>query len=459
MLGDQDTIAAISSAKGIGALSIVRISGPETKKIVSQAFSAIPQKWETHRAYHGYWLDPLTKKQLDEVLVLYFSQGKGFTGEEAAEVICHGGTETTSSVLSVCLSSGARLARPGEFTYRAVMNGKLDLAQAESVLEIIQARTPQAAAMALKNIQGALSEKLLHFEKEIIFLLAHLEASIDFTTEDIQPVSYKEMLKKVGPVIESAQDLLKTYLPSQVSKLGLRTILAGKPNGGKSSLFNAVLGFSRSIVDENPGTTRDTIEAEIKLSGQLFCLVDTAGLRSTENRVEGQGVLRTQEELNSGDLVVIVVDGTVGLGNVDAEQIRSLGASRTIICFNKNDMSSKDMNAELSRFGLTEFKSVSTNTLNQQGIKPLVEILCEIGQKRALGSEVDSAISTQRQKENLELACCALVETKSALEGDASPDLVSLSLREALGAVQSTLGKNVGDDVMDRVFKEFCIGK
>jgi len=459
MLGDQDTIAAISTAKGIGALSIVRVSGLETKNILKKAFSGAPSTLESHKAYYGFWNDPATQKSLDEVLVLYFSPGKGFTGEEAAEIICHGGIETTNSVLNSILNSGVRLARPGEFTYRAVMNGKMDLAQAESVLEIIQARTPQAVAMALKNIKGALSEKLTAFENEIIFILANLEASIDFTTEDIQPVSSVEMLKKLSPVISGIESLLKTYLPSRVTKNGLRTVLAGKPNGGKSSLLNALLGTSRSIVDENPGTTRDTIEADLKVGDQIFCLVDTAGLRIAKNNIEDQGISRAHGELSSADIIIYVVDGAQGLSNEDVEHIKPMGFERTLICFNKNDIQSKSPEAEISRFGLAEFNVVTSNTLNSHGVETLKSILGSLGLKRSLGGEVDSVISTQRQNENLARAHKSLVEAKSSLEKKVSPDLISFSLRDALDAIQSTLGKNAGEDVMDRVFKEFCIGK
>ncbi len=460
MLGDQETIAAISTAKGIGALSIVRISGSQTPEILKKSFvsGATTTVWESHRAHYGFWCDPQSKNKLDEVLMLYFSPGKGFTGEEAAEIICHGGIEVTSQVLSAVLSAGARLARPGEFTYRAVMNNKMDLAQAESVLEIIQARTPQAAALALKNIQGALSEKLSAFEKEIIFLLANLEASIDFTTEDIQPVKYSEMMKRLIPVIENVENLLKTYLPSRVTKFGLRTVLAGKPNGGKSSLLNALLGASRSIVDENPGTTRDTIEAEANLAGQFFCFVDTAGLRSATTKVEGHGVVRAYDEIKSADIIVYVVDGAQGLSNQDVEEIKKLEINRTLICFNKSDLNSNAIGA-LSLFGLENYNAIVSSAIAAQGIESLVNALLKLAQERSFGGEVDGAISTQRQKEGLEKTLLSLNEAKTSLAKDLSPDLISFSLREALSAIENTLGKNVSEDVMDRVFKEFCIGK
>jgi tRNA modification GTPase len=459
MLGDQETIAAISTAKGIGALSIVRISGSQTSDILKSSFvSSSTPPWESHKAHYGFWCDPGSRNKLDEVLVLYFSPGKGFTGEEAAEIICHGGIEITNQVLSAILTAGARLARPGEFTYRAVMNNKMDLAQAESVLEIIQARTPQAAALALKNIQGALSEKLKVFEKEILFLVANLEASIDFTTEDIQPVSFKEMAQRLNPVIENVEALLKTYLPSRITKFGLRTVLAGKPNGGKSSLLNSLLGVSRSIVDENPGTTRDTIEAEINLAGQFFCLVDTAGLRSAETKVEGHGVLRAYDEIKSADIIIYVVDGAQGLSNEDVEEIEKIENSRTLICFNKSDLNSSTPGS-LSRFGLENYKSVISSALTAQGTESLISALLKLAQERSFGGEVDGAISTQRQSENLEKALLSLNEAKVSLGKDLSPDLISFSLREALSAIENTLGKNVGEDVMDRVFKEFCIGK
>ncbi len=271
MLGDEETIAAIGTAKGTGALGIIRISGAKTKDVLAQCF--VSKKFnseESHHASFGVWKNPNTQEPVDEVVVVNFTQGRGYTGEDAADVICHGGVYITEMVLNAALASGVRLARPGEFTYRAVMNGKLDLTQAESVLEIISAKSQRAASLALKNIQGALSEKISFVESELIFVLANLEASIDFTTEDIQPVSLTEMSLRLEKSIESSISLLNTYVSNQVISNGVRLAIIGRPNVGKSSLMNSLLGKNRSIVADEPGTTRDTVEAEFYLDGHCI---------------------------------------------------------------------------------------------------------------------------------------------------------------------------------------------
>jgi tRNA modification GTPase len=457
--GDHDTIAAISTAKGLGALSIIRVSGPASRQIFERCFSNFPKNLESHRAYYGTWRAPNTETALDKVLALYFSEGKGFTGEESVEVICHGGLEVTKLVLQACLDAGARLAGAGEFTYRAVMNNKMDLLQAEGVLGIIQARNPRSSALALSQLSGKLSEKVQSIESDIIYLLAHLEAAIDFTTEDIQPVEYPQMLQKTLSLINSTENLLETFLPSQVTSQGIRTVLAGNPNVGKSSLMNTLLGSDRSIVHETPGTTRDTIEAEMVLSGLIFRLIDTAGLRETEDPVEACGVNKSYLALSEAGIVVYVVDSVIGLSNADVETIKSFALDKTLLCFNKSDLKGKNPGAEISGFGLKDYNWVTSHGLSLEGTNELRKKLLEMGENKSLAPEVDSALSTQRQFALVHNTKLALEEAKDLLKQDASPDLISFSFRQALLEIQKALGKNVGDEVMDLVFKEFCIGK
>jgi tRNA modification GTPase len=459
MLGDKETIAAIGTAKGVGALGIVRISGPQTAKILEQCFLSKqfnPQ--ESHKASFGVWKNPRTKEALDEVIIVNFTQGRGFTGEDAVDIICHGGVQVTELVLGAALDAGARLARPGEFTYRAVMNGKLDLAQAEGILDLISAKTPRAAALALQNIQGALSEQIIKIETELIYLLANLEASIDFTTEDIQPVSLPEMQSRLEKSIELISKLLKSYISNQVVTRGVRMALVGKPNVGKSSLMNALLGKKRSIVADLPGTTRDTIEAELTIEGYLFKTIDTAGLRVAESSIEKEGIERTHHEMNSSDLVLYIVDTATGLQNDDVKHLQDIGSRHVLICFNKADLKSVEISHELEKFGLKEFSAVKSSAVTENGIDDLKNKMLSLFQN-ATNSEMNSIVSTQRQKEILESALYSMEKARGLIATKASPEFTAFDLKEALMKIQELLGKNVSDDVMDRVFKEFCIGK
>jgi tRNA modification GTPase len=457
MLGDEDTIAAISTAKGVGALSIVRISGPHTRPILNKCFKKI-ENFESHKVYHGLWVDNRTDTPIDEVLLLYFSPGRGFTGEEAAEIICHGGLQVTDLVLQGALHAGARLARPGEFTYRAVMNEKIDLTQAEAILEMINARTPLAAAQALRNLRGALSEKLEFCESELVFLLANLEASIDFTTEDIQPVKYNEMKDRLDKIIALTESLIGTFIPAKVVSQGLRIVLAGRPNAGKSSLLNALLGMNRSIVHHEPGTTRDTVEADVIVGGCLLRIVDTAGLRESAETVEALGVDRSRSEVQTADMVVFVVDSSLGMTNEDSDEIKKVPRDRIIINFNKSDLRKISAKEELERFGFVDYDFVKTDSLSTEGSSSLRERLERAGASRSMSSEM-TKISTVRQLESLEKSLISSKEAAQLLEANDSPDLISFSLREALTQFQELLGKTYEDDIMHRVFSEFCLGK
>jgi tRNA modification GTPase len=455
MLGADDTIAAVATAKGVGALSIVRISGSNTGTVIKKCFK--DGALESHRATLGVWKDPVSQRPLDEVITIYFADGKSFTGEEAAEIICHGGIEITQKILGACLESGCRLASPGEFTYRAVMSGKMDLVQAESVLAIIQARSEKGIGRALKNLKGALSEKLTSLEERIIFLLAHLEATIDFTTEDIDPQDYESLEKKTAEVFSDVEKLVGSYYPSQRESFGISVVFAGRPNVGKSSLFNGILDKERSIVHNSPGTTRDTVEAEVVLGENLFKLVDTAGLRQSESEVENQGVERTKAEIQKADVVIYVLDSSACLSNEDSETIKGIGNRRCLVVFNKSDLKILDTKKEMSRFGMDNIASTQASTIDQGGIETVKAELKAMAV--SFSPEYETAISSERQHQSLRQSLGYLKEALFLLKENKSPDLVALPLKSALLEVQATLGKTFTDEILDKVFKEFCIGK
>lgn len=459
MLGQSETIAAISTARGIGALGVVRISGKKTPEILKACFSSRDFSLEeSHRGFFGTWKDSTNEEPIDEVVVLLFKEGRGFTGELAVDIICHGGNTITEMILQSILQAGARLARPGEFSFRAVMNGRIDLAQAENILDIIHAKSPKAARQALGNLQGALSNRLSTIEQTLTHILAHLEAAIDFTHEDIQPDEYSNLVSQLDQVCDQITTLLDTYMAGQVTNQGLRVVIAGQPNAGKSSIYNDLLGNQKSIVTKHPGTTRDVLEADILINQRLVKLVDTAGLRLTNDEIEKLGVEKTRNEMQSADLVLFVVDSAAGLNNSDVELLSAQDPKETLICFNKSDLKKNDWVQELRKFGLSEFDFVTSTVLEDSGLDSLRSKISKQIDCQTVG-EFSPVVTTQRQKQALGLA---LEKTKIAqgnFKNQMSPELIAVDLQDSLVAIKDVLGKQMNDEVLDTVFQEFCIGK
>jgi tRNA modification GTPase len=460
MFSSGETISAIATPRGVGALGIVRLSGAGTLDILSKCFktSDAIQSKVSHKTYYGTWSAPNGGELIDEAVVLYFAKGRGYTGEEAAEIICHGGPQVLESVLQSTLSAGAVLARPGEFSLRAVLNGRIDLVQAENVLQLIHANSPKAASRAIKQIKGALSERLNKLELGITFILANLEASIDFTTEDIQPVDMLQMLTLTERHIEEVSKLIESYNSSQNVNEGVRIALIGRPNAGKSSVLNALLGRKRSIVSSEPGTTRDLVEAKLIINGRLVLLVDTAGLRIADSESEKQGVELSLEETKVADHIFYIIDSGAGLKNEDASEILKLRPELTTVCFNKIDISTIDIENELNRFGLQKYSSIKCSALSENGCEKLVGFLAGEIVEKDLGAD-DFDVSTLRQKEALVSVFNSLKSARSAIAEKKSPEFVSLDLQEARKKVLEVLGKNIDEDIMNTVFQQFCIGK
>jgi tRNA modification GTPase len=462
MLEIDDTIAAIATARGVGALGIVRVSGFQVHDILDKCFknssgeSVKVDSNHSHHAYFGTWVDPLNNEPLDQVVTLYFAETRGFTGQPAADIICHGGPHILEQVLSSLIKAGARLANPGEFSYRAVMNNRLDLVQAENTLQLIQANSPIAAKRALKQMRGALSLRVSKLESDVIYLLAHLEASIDFSTEDIQPVDFSKMQNLIAKMIHETDALIAGFRESTTINKGIRIALVGRPNAGKSSILNAVVGRRRSIVSSEPGTTRDTIEAEIVLDSFLVRLIDTAGIRNANDDSERQGVDLSYEEALTADHSFYVVDASVGMTDEDIEILSKLDRAKVTLCFNKSDLKEK---AHPSNFKDVElFEKIETSAVINDGCKPLIDILSKsIIPSVSSGGDFD--VSTIRQRDLLQNVSQKLRASQQAISRELSPELITLELQEIQKSLAEVLGRDVGDEVMDRVFKEFCIGK
>lgn len=448
---DKDTICALITAHGIGAISLLRVSGPKAADILRKLAAFLPEKLESHKIYYGILKD-LEGLPLDEVLVSYFQNGRSFTGETTFEISCHGSEAVVDEILRTLVAAGSRPAERGEFTYRAFMNGRLDLVQAESVLALIESRSKRASSLALRQLQGDLSKRLHKVRDDLTWIIANLEANIDFAAEDIEIAKNETLIERGRKVFAECDALLATYKKGRLLRDGFRMMLVGRPNVGKSSLLNALAGEDRAIVTPIAGTTRDFVEANLSLEGVRVTAVDSAGLRVTDDPVEKIGVERTLEKLADADLVALVLDAESGL---EDEFFAQIPWEKTVVLTNKMDVT-PDFRAP-QRFSNNALKVLPVSAQSGFGLEDWRVWLS--GRLRQDLSEDSTLLSNARHFRGLVEARKNLEEGLGLLQHNESPDLIALEFQAALGAVYDILGLTYDDQVMDRVFSEFCLGK
>jgi tRNA modification GTPase len=459
-----DTIAAISTALGEAAISVVRVSGPQALTIAAQAFK-LPAKL-TPRLAHLVPVVDSAGNPLDHGLLLHFKAPASYTGEDVIEFHGHGGVLVTQRVLERLLASGARAAEPGEFTQRAFLNGKMDLTQAEAVMDLIHAQSTLALRAANEQLGGAIGREATAMQQEIIPVLAHIEAFIDFPDEDISPETGAALVQRLDAVLERAQKLIATSEQGRILRHGARTVISGAPNVGKSSLLNALLGFERAIVSPTAGTTRDTIEEIIQVHGIPLRLVDTAGLRESSDDIERVGIQRTERELDRADLVIEVVDASQPASAAQRLNLPDSIANRRILILNKADLG---LHADWSSVvpplsgsgdGLTVgAQCVSVSCVTGAGIEPLRAAIRDvIATAGPLAADHPIAINA-RHKAAFEHAAERLLAAKTALECGEAPEFTALEIREALQALGDVIGQVDVERILDVIFSTFCIGK
>ena len=450
---DKDTICALATAHGIGAISVIRISGARAVEITRKLAAFLPEKPESHKIYYGYLKSADANSAIDEVLISYFAEGRSFTGEECLEISCHGSDVLVDEILRHLLLSGARPAERGEFTYRAFMNGRIDLVQAESVQALIQSRSQRAAQLALRQLQGDFSRRLKSLLDQTTWILANLEANIDFASEDIEIASSDVLVRRCESLLREIRELLGSYRKGMIIRNGYQVALVGRPNAGKSSLLNAIAGEERAIVTPIAGTTRDFVEAELSEEGLSLTLVDTAGLRKTDDPVEKIGVERTLRKMKDVDLVLYVVDAAEGLTAEEKEFFGHIPWEKCALVVNKVDLNPKTEGAEKTPAVETLKVSATSGT----GLSELKGWLKS--RLRFVVSEDSTVVSNARHFEGLITAADALEKALPLLREGESPDLIALELQSGLRAIHEILGLTYDDQVMDRVFAEFCLGK
>ncbi len=437
-----DTIAAIATPPGEGAIALLRISGPETQAIIEKIFKPAGKPPSPRMATLGTIHD--TGEPLDEVLTTTFRAPASFTGEDVAEIACHGGMLLAAQILKLVLRHGARAAEPGEFSQRAFINGKMDLTRAEAVMDIIRARTPLALRAAAQQLEGRLGDSILALRNGILSTVAHLEAWIDFPEEDIDPASGRALINQIQSTLGGIESLLATADEGRVLREGVRVAIVGLPNAGKSSLLNRLLGMDRAIVSEVPGTTRDTIEETACLHGILFRLTDTAGLRETSDPVEKEGVARSVRALEQADLVLHVIDATL-----PAEPPRH--TSHEILVANKADLITSD--SPVSE------RAIRVSTRTGEGYDRLVDAMLEaVGMSHLSASPTLAAINSRHQT-LLEKAASSLRHATTLLESSDPAELAAVELRAALDTLGQIVGSTDTEDILGEIFSRFCIGK
>lgn len=446
----SDTIAAISTALGEAAISVLRVSGPQALQIAAQAFK-LPAKVTPRVAHLVHAMDG-EGNTFDHGLLLHFKGPASYTGEDIIEFHGHGGVLVTQRVLERLLACGARAAEPGEFTQRAFLNGKMDLTQAEAVMDLIHAQSTLALRAANEQLGGTIGREAQAMQQEIIPVLAHIEAYIDFPEEDISPETGAALLLRLDAVLDRAQKLISTSEQGRILRHGARTVISGEPNVGKSSLLNLLLGFERAIVSPTAGTTRDTIEEIIQVHGIPLRLVDTAGLRESTDDIERVGIQRTEKELERADLVIEVVDASLPPAAVHRLTLPPAIASRRILILNKADLGTHPAWSG-------EPNAIPLSCLNATGIEQLRDaIRAVIATAGPLASDHPIAINA-RHKAAFERTADRLRAAKAALQSNEAPEFIALEIREALQSLGDVIGQVDVEQILDVIFSTFCIGK
>ena len=455
-----DTIAAIATASGNSGIGIIRVSGDEAVEIVDKIFKSVNSdkklvNVKSHTINYGHIVD--NDKVIDEVLVSVMNGPHSYTGEDVVEINCHGGMIVIRKILEIVLKNGARTAEPGEFTKRAFLNGRMDLSQAEAVMDVINAKNEFALSSSIEQLNGRVSEKIKSLRKKIIYNIAFIESALD-DPEHISIDGYSDKLSKILEEVNGELSrLINNFDNGRIVKEGVKTVILGKPNAGKSSLLNLLLGEERAIVTDIEGTTRDTLEESINLNGVFLNLIDTAGIRDSEDVVEQIGVNKAKELAEKSDLVIFVADASKELDENDKEIINLIKDKQAIVLLNKSDLGTIINEKNVSEFGNKPVITFSAKT--GDGLDELENKIRDLFYEGKVKYNDELYITNARQKESLINAKNSIEEVIKSVENDMPEDFYSIDLMDAYTYLGQIIGESVEDDLVNEIFSKFCMGK
>ena len=450
----EDTIAAISTPLGIGAISIIRVSGAEALKIVSKIFKGKDlMKQKSHTINYGHIYDG--NKLIDEVLVSIMLKPNTFTREDIVEINSHGGVATTNKILELLLSNGCRLAEPGEFTKRAFLNGRIDLIEAESVMDLINSKTEKSMELSINQLNGYTSQLIKELREQLINIIANINVNIDYPEyEDIYEVTIEDITKNMNKIEKKLQNILKNSKDNQLIKEGIKTVILGSPNVGKSSILNKLLEEEKAIVTDIPGTTRDIVEGTILIDGIELKLIDTAGIRETKDFVENIGVEKSKKLLKEADLIIYVLNNNEQINSQDKEILKEISSKNHIIIINKNDLKKK-----IDDSILDEEKVIRISTFDDNCIAIIKEKISNLYNLEELNNKDFTYLSSSRSISLIKQSINKINDVKEALDRKMPIDFIEIDLRDIWNLLGEIIGETYTDELIDELFSKFCLGK
>ena len=456
----ENTIVAISTAMGNGGIGIVRMSGEKSFEILEKIFR--PKNKDAfikgYQIKYGNIVDPRNEEIIDEVLVSYFVSPKSYTTEDMCEINTHGGMVVEKRILELCLENGAEIASPGEFTKRAFLNGRIDLSQAEAIIDLINSKTIREARESINQLEGHLSSKIESIRQKMLDLMIAIDVNIDYPEYDEEEVTKNKSLNELKIILEELIKLENSFNTGKVLKDGVRTVILGKTNAGKSSLLNRILKEDRAIVSNIEGTTRDTIEEFVDIEGIPLKLIDTAGIRNSSNEIEQIGIQKSKKLANSADLIIAIFDITKNLDEDDQELLKIIKDKKCIILLNKIDILPENIDLE-NKLKLINKNILKISAMEDIGIQSLYDRIIELYSFNTESLSNDVLISNERHKNLIQKAKMEINEAINATENDMYIDIISIYITNAMNYLAEITGNNVTDDVIDEIFKKFCLGK
>lgn len=456
----EDTIAAVATAYGEGGIGIIRISGEKSLDILNDIFEfgGETDKIISRRMTYGKIVDKENNSIIDEVLAVYMKGPKTYTAEDVVEINCHGSTVSLRKTLALVLRKGARMAEPGEFTKRAFLNGRLDLSQAEAVIDIVKAKTDKSFDVAISQLEGGLSLKIMEIRQKLLDLLVDITVNIDYPDEDIEELTYDKLEENIMLIGDMIEKLLSTASTGRMIREGIRVAIVGKPNVGKSSLMNGLLREARAIVTEIPGTTRDTIEEAVSIRNIPVYLVDTAGIRDTSDKVERLGIEKSKEAFNNADFVIFIIDGSRELSKEDIEIAQHLEGRKSLVLINKNDLPRAFDNDAVMNM-IPDAQIIETSLLNEEGIGDVEDFIERLVYGGEISQKGSMMVNNVRHIELLEKSRDSLRDALNMTVAKEALDFIEVDVKNAYERLGEIIGETVSDDIIDEVFARFCLGK